>query len=264
MNICEFCGKEFYSKYTLKTHQQTAKACVQLKPLVQECFECDGCRKQLHSKSRFDEHVKNCKEQKDILIEKLREELAAKTSKIELLEKEVCDMGTKNSRLETKIEFLEKQVTDKDEYIKTISALIQKPKNQKPELEILNTNAVYIDNCVIPSISADVIRGGYRHIVKCIVENYLKNPFGDVIYKCIDPSRKKFQYRSDSGVETDVCCMKLKSILEVTNIKTHCIKLLKENQQLCNIFLESGEYGYITNIFTDESRLSLELAKYLC
>lgn len=138
MDVCEFCGKEFYSKYTLKKHQQTAKSCVQLKPLLQECFQCDGCHKELHSKTRFEEHLKNCKEQKDIVIEKLRHELADKTTSILLLEErikkaELSIQTLSNDKrvLETKTTFLEKQVTDKDEYIKTISALIQKSKKGK-------------------------------------------------------------------------------------------------------------------------------------
>jgi hypothetical protein len=270
MNVCEFCGKDFYSKYTLKTHQQTAKACVQLKPLIQECFQCDGCHKTLHSKARFEEHVKNCKDQKDIIIEKLKEELRDKTNIITRLEEHITKeeittsaFSREKSTLETKIHFLEKQVADKEEYIKIMSALIQKPKIEKGEMDLLNTNVEFVNNSIIPNITADTVKGGYKRVVKSIIDNYLKDDFGTPVYKCVDPSRKKFQYRTDNGVETDIGCTKLLSILEGTHIKDHCIKLIKENRELFNVFFESGEYGYITKIFSDDVRLSSELVKHL-
>ena len=65
---CEFCGKSFYSKYTLQTHQKTAKKCVRLNPEQTE-FKCEFCSKTLNSKQRFDEHFKICKERKDRIID---------------------------------------------------------------------------------------------------------------------------------------------------------------------------------------------------
>lgn len=73
---CEFCGKQFCSKYTLQIHQKTTKACISLQPEQPkpEEFICRFCLQDF-SKKRFESHVKNCKERKDKLILELQGEL---------------------------------------------------------------------------------------------------------------------------------------------------------------------------------------------
>ena len=232
---CEFCGKSFYSKYTLQTHQKTAKKCVRLNP-EQADFKCEFCDKTLNSKQRFEEHVELCKDRKDKIIEELKAELSEKTKRV--------------TELEIKVDVLEKLV-DKGWNCKR-----KQPSN---ELGILKTDKEYINDILIPFITMDIIKGGYKRIVKCIADNYLTN-----VYCCVDSSRRKFTFKTSKGYETDIGCEKLLAILRTTDIKARCLQLLNSDRTLSDVFIESKEYGLIFCIFTNSQMFATELSKYLC
>ena len=252
MNCCNFCGKKFYSKYTLQTHQRTAKKCIRLDK-DQPDFKCEFCSKELNSKHRFDEHKNNCKERKDILIDKLQSELDEKSKRL--------------TELEIKTQMLEKMLIQREIHIQNLISVVQKPKKTTDNIEPLNTDKDYINEKVLPHLTIKVVKGGYKKIVKCIAESYLKDSeTGEIFYKCTDTSRRKFKYRFEEEVILDSECEKLMSILAESRIRDHCLEMLlsADNISTRNIFVENGEYGLIYGLFSNRTKLAGELVKYLC
>jgi len=251
---CEFCGKHFCSKYTLQTHQKTTKACIRLQPEQQtvEEFMCQFCLQEF-SKKRFDSHVKNCKERKDKLIFELQRELQESKNIV--------------SELQTKVLILETQLQSKIEHIQDIRLITNKSsKKQIPQpFEILQTSPEHINEAVLPHITERVVKGGYKSVIKGIIENYLTDDTGRILYKCSDPSRRVFQYITEQNeVVRDKNCVKLLNFVRQSSIQAHCDSLVKENRRLFDSLLDSNELLEISNLFKNDDMFASELTKYLC
>lgn len=54
--ICQYCGKELVSKYSLSTHKKTAKYCLKLRSIPEETpkYFCRGCEKNFTTKQAMD------------------------------------------------------------------------------------------------------------------------------------------------------------------------------------------------------------------
>ena len=65
--LCEYCNRNFKTKGVLKTHQETAKYCLNLREKVQEEIttnnECEYCKKNLTTKFKLELHKKICRSQ---------------------------------------------------------------------------------------------------------------------------------------------------------------------------------------------------------
>jgi hypothetical protein len=103
--LCQYCGKFFYSKGTLTRHQKTIKYCMDLqlqakKDVKKQLFKCESCGKCLSNKYNLTIHQTTCKsikssteeETKDQVIEHLREKLTEKDTVIEKLEKRIREL----------------------------------------------------------------------------------------------------------------------------------------------------------------------------
>lgn len=252
---CEFCGKHFCSKYTLQTHQKTTKSCLLLQPekqqLSAEEFICQFCLQEF-SKKRFDSHVKNCKERKDKLILQLQLELQESKTTI--------------SELQTKVMMLETQLQIKNEHIQDIRMLANKSSKTpvQKQFPILETTPETINKAVIPHLTDSVIKGGYKAVIKCIADNYLKDDSGRILYKCSDPSRRVFQYNTDKNeVVKDKKCTKLLEFLKQSSVQAHCDSLIKSNKRLFESLFDSNYLLNFTTLFKNDDVFSAELTKHL-
>jgi len=90
---CDFCDKDFISKYSLNTHQKTAKYCLEKQGLISS-FKCTDCNKTFGNKLRMNEHILICKKSKEKYtddIKKQYEDIKKQNDeyKNKLLEKEI-------------------------------------------------------------------------------------------------------------------------------------------------------------------------------
>jgi len=105
---CEFCKKEFSSKYALKTHQTKTKACldIQGEGTTQE-FECDDCHDKFFLKQTYERHLTKCIDRYNTTQQKLNE-LNEKSIRITKLEKTIQELEKTIQELEKTIQELNK------------------------------------------------------------------------------------------------------------------------------------------------------------
>jgi len=69
--VCEICKASLASKYSLKVHLETNKACLSLRNLKLESkFNCVGCNVHVKDNHKLQKHQVGCKEYQKILVEK--------------------------------------------------------------------------------------------------------------------------------------------------------------------------------------------------
>ena len=80
--ICEFCKKEYSTKYSLLKHQKTTKKCIEIQKQMDINSEieiinysCNYCNKKFTSKQTLDKHITNCVEKYKDEIKKLKQEI---------------------------------------------------------------------------------------------------------------------------------------------------------------------------------------------
>jgi hypothetical protein len=86
---CQYCKNILSTNKALKTHQKTAKYCIELQigiNGVREYMTCDGCAKNFTTKREFKDHIEKCVCKKDKELKLLRKELILKDNKIIELE----------------------------------------------------------------------------------------------------------------------------------------------------------------------------------
>jgi len=154
--VCQYCHKVFSNQYVLKTHQTTAKYCIEIQnkqnennPVEIDLYNCEYCNISFTLKSSLQKHLITCKQKKTLEENKKNSELTEEleqyktnittfSKQIEhltlqlaekervLLEKEKIVqekerlLSEKNVRLEEKDRQIEKLYTtikEKDEYI---------------------------------------------------------------------------------------------------------------------------------------------------
>lgn len=210
---CKYCKKNFSNKYALKTHQKTARYCLNLqnteKPL------CKGCSKVFSTKYTCKAHQQKCisyiehkynkqLKEKDLVIKELQSKLGN------------CAIAAIKSNRST-------------------SASINVQVNNFAPI----TDKVILDS--LKYLTIDYIKQGAIGYAKYA----LKYPFKDKII-CTDYARRKFKYKNEKGeIVSDPngtkLCKRFFSLIERRNaelIEPHINSLQNE---LWNVPLESGD-----------------------
>jgi hypothetical protein len=90
---CQFCGKQFKTKYLLRSHQTQAKYCLKIQEsqnseeIIASLVTCTFCKKKF-SNSNFNRHDSSCKKKNQSIVEeiaKLKDEKAEKDKEIAIL-----------------------------------------------------------------------------------------------------------------------------------------------------------------------------------
>ena len=200
MVICNFCNKTLTNLSILKTHQKTARYCLEVQGLINTSFKCNFCSKQYSQKRDLKIHLSNCVEKDKIYSEK---------DKI---------IAEKDIMLSEK----DKIITEKDARIKELQdQLIDIIKNRPPTTINNNNNSTNqrinnIINNLQPITDAHLVeQSQYLTLdhIKDGVEGYVKYaleyPFKDRIV-CVDYSRKKIKYKDqDENIIDDPEMVKL-------------------------------------------------------
>jgi hypothetical protein len=144
--ICQYCKKEYSNKYTLNTHQKTAKNCLKLQEQLKNI--CQYCEKKFTNQSTLNHHQKTnkscCSKTKGI-IEQSQKFISficnncdkSFTSK-SYLNKHVCSYSIKilneKKHLEEKVKELEeKLLTEKKDKLNEIKELEEKLLTEKKD-----------------------------------------------------------------------------------------------------------------------------------
>ena len=95
---CQFCNKNFSTKYNLLNHQKTTKRClaIQNANISEVSIKCDYCDYKTTVKANLDRHTITCSEkkvnmEKDKIIDKLKMEIISLNTKLEVLTSKLED-----------------------------------------------------------------------------------------------------------------------------------------------------------------------------
>lgn len=208
---CEFCNKDFISKYSLSKHQKTAKYCLE-KQGLDSGFKCDSCDKTFGSKERLNEHILT------LTCKKIREKYTVDIKEqYEDIKKE--NEGYKSKLLERDIQIIERDIQIKElrnmleNANKTIAEIAKQPKtitkntnttnikgNQNIK-NVLTDNKTYEENTSrdrIISVAKEndmeqYFWKGQKGVAQFCVEHVVKTYDGKMIICCTDPTRYRFK-----------------------------------------------------------------------
>ena len=254
---CQFCKSTLKTKYSLFTHQKTNKKCLneqqKIKNTVVEnkLTNCYYCKKSC-SMPNLKGHLLVCKYKKQFDIE---QEIKKK------YEKNLQDMKKENEKNLEEIKLLKKELEIKDEFYKddhkTIRKLAAQPKttnnntnNIVGNLNLSDTNR--IKNILEKEFTPNDIMDGQKGLANFAFQNILKDEEGNLVYACVDPSRKMFKFKDmDGKVIKDVNTQKLtdafimSDISQITNKKSQEYWLNEDGTQnhrkFCNISNPAAE-----------------------
>lgn len=208
--FCVFCKKEFKTKQNVKTHQKTAKYCLEIQKKLEknkikkekEYFSCEYCGERFTYKHRLYSHYGSCKEK--IITEKDKQTesiIMEKDKQIEELKKMVIS--------------LQNTISDIAKNPKSITNNNHNHTNNIVVNNSLNLNDIdRIQNVLDEHLDGNVLCNGQKGLAKMIYEKLLIGEDGKSIYKCVDPSRQNFEYVNEEGkVERDVKASKLTNAL---------------------------------------------------
>lgn len=224
-NICEYCNKEFKSKYTLKSHLEKNKKCLNqrgLQPISD--FVCSKCEFIFMFKTDLIRHEEVC----------TRKKIETATSAL-LKEKD------------KQIDLLLQQLKEKDQIIKELA---EKAISKPTITNNTTTNHNIVNNLQI--ISEEYIKDHAKnltidHIKKGALgysEYFLEYPLKERI-ACTDYSRRKIKYKNEQGeIVTDP---------EMTTLSNLLFKSIKERNRELTI-----QY---TNELTDKFKTASDPAQ---
>ena len=250
---CEFCKKSLKNKYNLSYHKKTSKKCliIQEKEINLELSTCTFCDKSF-SEQVLKIHLFTCKKKKtfDILEKKIEDIKKENEKKIEDIKKEyekkIEDIKKENEKnleeikkkYEKNLEELKKQneknkeenkllkkeleIKDKiynDDH-KTIRKLAAQPKttnNIVGNLNLSDTNR--IKNIFEKEFTSNDIMDGQKGLANFAFQNILKDEEGNLVYACVDSSRKMFKFKDiDGKMIKDVNTQKLTDAFIMSDI----------------------------------------------
>jgi len=249
---CEFCKKTLSNKSNLTNHQKTNKKClsVQEKEGRQlneiKLNECVFCNK-IFSEQNLKIHLLCCKKKKIKDSEKEIDEIEKENKrKIEEIEKEyerkIEKLEKENEKLKNELEIcgLRKELEIKDKLYKdehnTIKKIALQPRTNTNN-NTNNTNNIIgnlnlsdterIKGIIEREFTTDDILDGQKGLANFAFQKILKDENGNLVYACVDSSRKMFKFKDVNGnVIKDINTQKLTEafvlcdISNITNAKS--------------------------------------------
>ena len=287
--LCEYCKKEYSSKSSLKTHQNTTKKCIEIQNRVKSenkepLFACEYCGNNFVSKKAQNIHILTCsiKIKLDSIIELRENNLKKELEKIyeekfkeieKYYEYKLKEMenyyDVKIARLETMNEIYQNDHKSLIEIAKQPKNSISNTHNNNKILSLqtpLDFNLDHIRDLIESKYTLEHIFDGQKGIAKFALENLLKDNDGNLKYICTDPSRQVFKYKDTYGdLQKDLEARKLTNFLFDGGIKHKACDIIaslinsnkETNFDLNNLF-ETGDK--IKNMQNDNSVFKKELA----
>ena len=250
---CEFCKKTLSNKSNLTNHQKTNKKCLsaqekegrQLNEI--KLNECVFCNK-IFSEQNLKMHLLCCKKKKikdseketEIKIKEIKNESKKEYErKIEEIEKEYERKIEKleNEKLKNELEIclLRKELEIKDKLYKdehnTIKKIALQPRTNTNTNNIIGnlnlSDTERIKGIIEREFTTDDILDGQKGLANFAFQKILKDENGNLVYACVDSSRKMFKFKDVNGnVIKDINTQKLTEafvlcdISNITNAKS--------------------------------------------
>jgi hypothetical protein len=131
---CEFCKKVFKTKYTLSTHQTTAKNCLLLQGKTDgeesSNYECNFCDKKFSRIYHLERHEDICKIKKQEEHKKIKSQIRQEKE----YEKEINELKIKNAEQQKEIEMLKEHINYYKEEIKDYKVFISNNERDKTSI----------------------------------------------------------------------------------------------------------------------------------
>ena len=235
---CTHCNKQFSTKGSLATHQKTAKYCLERQFKQNNDFECTFCQKTFTLQHVLNDHLTVCKEknkqeiimEKDKIIQQNKNEFDLKSKyymdKITEKDDYILKLESSNQKYEEKlekqkIEYETKLAQQKAEYdiklekfenaiiasvteSKTPSKAAPTTNNTTNLITVTNNNFLnlsqeHVKKVLAEKLDFNVVYAGQAGLAKFVVDYILTDEDGNIIYRCVDPSRQTFEFIDEKG-----------------------------------------------------------------
>jgi len=259
---CNICEKKLSTKQNLEAHK---KKCIGKK----DQFKCEFCNKILSTKRNLESHLICCLEKKDKVLKELQEKELKELNKlkelIEIKDKEIKELLKLNKvkdkdliekdkiiiKLNTQNEnckeYFEKQEENYKEQLSDLQNKLDKIANKaidRPTTVVSNTTTnnnlnimssidfndlENIKYLIENKLNVNHVVDGQKGIAQFLVDSFLKDEEGNLLYKCTDPSRSIFKYKNSEGeINKDIEAKKLISLIVDGGIKGKSVEIARE------------------------------------
>ena len=235
MSSCKHCNTTFQSKYSLKTHLTTNKACLKIRGLSMENkWQCKACLIIFPFNSQLLAHQEICKDfikkEYDEKIDKLSKECKKLEEENKIDKEKIKTLELKNTEMFQTIKQQELKIIDmKYNYEKIIKDIQSQNDKLLENLQKLASQAIdrptttttnnvttiknhFSDKYFLETIKAEDVKmkcqnylteqvflEGQRGIAQLCTEHVIKTKDNKALMLCTDVSRKKFKYMDEQG-----------------------------------------------------------------
>ena len=235
---CNFCNKNFITKYSLNNHKKTAKYCLKIQNIEPDNKEniCNHCDKKFTTKNSMKLHIISCKEnirsiekEKEKYAEFLKNENIKKDAEINLLKKELYLLKKEKTYFENRSINYKEQLDKRIEEINNLQNRLEKMALKAIEKTTITTSThntiinnlpvfhsqEFINNKIQDKFDDRYFHNEMKGIVQFTYDHILKLDDNNLIYVCCDYGRKNFKYKDKDGNEiTDPEAIKLISMIQ--------------------------------------------------
>jgi hypothetical protein len=205
--VCQYCNKQFSTKYILNNHQQTAKYCLELQSkTIKSDYECNDCGKIFSKKFSFDRHIQICKikEEKDY-----NKELEIYKKTIENLRKNIIEYETEIEKYKYIEQLYLNLQTDYKNLVDTNNKSLEKLASKAIEnigaKTTINNSKNYIQNLIpltdkyIQDQSKNLELKHVKGKAGSLAYFANENSFKDRVV-CTDVARRTFIFKDENGI----------------------------------------------------------------
>ena len=247
--------------YILKKHQKNAKYCLLKQEVIDEnkiskdLYKCEFCLSKIPSKQK-QKHDDNCKLSLKKTIEKMKSIITQKDIEIQKLQ-------TSNDIYKDIFKHSRDTVDDiaKKEKSKNINNITE--TNNIINMSPLDINKDKFGKTIDELFDKNYLLNGQKGVARFAVDNLLRDDSGNLTYRCTDPSRQIYRYRSlDGEMVKDVKAKKLTSSL-LDKLTTKSSDITNEEIRDGNedkVFLYGNNFMEIKRLEDDNKDFILELA----
>jgi len=239
---CKYCKTIFKSTSALNNHLNKAKYCLLIQEKIKSkkkqdvLHKCDDCDKVLSTKQSLSKHKNTCSKRKD---------KESKNNELAELKNTIIEKDKTITKINTQLENYKEQLEKQDDRIKDLQDKLDKIANKaidRPTNSFTNTNTTNnnlnimtpidfddletIKDLIDNNLSANHVVEGQKGLAQFLIDTFLKDPDGNLKYKCTDVSRFIYKFVNING-ETikDVDAKKLISYIVSGGIKGKSVEI---------------------------------------